>query len=51
MKPACLNNLGNFSLHQFQRLGVIADLDETITSQQQAIRLTPDGHPHKPAYQ
>ena len=28
---------------------ILSDLDEAITAQQQAVRLTPDGHPRKPA--
>jgi hypothetical protein len=33
---------------RFERRGDIADLDEAITAKQQAVRLTPYGHPHKP---
>jgi hypothetical protein len=37
-KPGCLSNLGD-SLHsRFKRLGDIANLDEAITAQQQAVR-------------
>jgi hypothetical protein len=32
----------------FGAWGDIADLDEVITAQQQAVRLAPDGHPDKP---
>ena len=32
---------------RFERLGDIADLDEAITAQRQAVCLTPDGHPDK----
>ena len=35
-------------LHRFERLSDIADLDEAIMTQQQAVRLTPDGHPDRP---
>jgi hypothetical protein len=33
--------------NRFTRLGNLADLDEAITAQQQAVRLTPDDHPAK----
>jgi hypothetical protein len=35
---------------QFERLGDIANIDEAITAQQQAVRCTPDGHYDKPRF-
>jgi hypothetical protein len=45
-----LNHLGNSFLCRFERLGDIADLNEAMTIQQQAVHLTPDGHPHEPGH-
>jgi hypothetical protein len=50
LKPGCLNNLRNSFQSQFEHLGDIANLNEAITAQQQAVSLTPDGHPHNPGF-
>ncbi|KZP27700.1 hypothetical protein FIBSPDRAFT_1040008 [Athelia psychrophila] len=49
-KPAYLSNLGSGYRTRFERLGDLADLENSIASHQQAGALTPDGHPNKPAY-
>ena len=43
----CLGRLGSSLQGRFERLGEIADLHEAITVQEQAVGLTPDGHPGK----
>ncbi|KZP10594.1 hypothetical protein FIBSPDRAFT_1051243, partial [Athelia psychrophila] len=47
-KPGRLTNLGNGRLRRFERLGDLADVENSIASYQQAVALTPDGHPDKP---
>jgi hypothetical protein len=47
--PASLNISITFQ-NWYERLGSIADLNEAITAQQQAIHLTPDVHSDKPTY-
>jgi hypothetical protein len=44
-----LNNLGNSLLGRFERLGDLSDLNKSIMMKEDAVRLTPDGHPDKPA--
>ena len=36
--------------HKFERLGDVADLNEAISAQQQALHLTPDDDPHQPMH-
>ncbi|KAG8806282.1 hypothetical protein FRC19_007342, partial [Serendipita sp. 401] len=48
-KPSRLNNLGNFLLSRFKRLGNLDDMDNAIARHQAAVNLTPDGHPDKPS--
>ena len=37
-----------FFYRRFKRLGGIEDIQKSISSLQDAVRLTPDGHPDKP---
>jgi hypothetical protein len=46
-KPICLGKLGGGLVMRFRCLGEISDACEAITVLQQAVRLTPDGHPDK----
>jgi len=45
-----LSNLGIFFKHRFAHSGQLVDIDNTINAQEQAVRLTPDGHITKPGY-
>ncbi len=46
--PGRFNNLANMLSYRFGRLGKIADLEAAIEAAQDAIALTPDGHPDRP---
>ncbi|KZP20335.1 hypothetical protein FIBSPDRAFT_1044972 [Athelia psychrophila] len=46
---AHLSHLGGGYYARFERLADLADLENAITMEQQALALTPDGHPDKPA--
>ncbi|PVF92049.1 hypothetical protein CPB86DRAFT_791558, partial [Serendipita vermifera] len=47
-KSGHLSNLGSSFQVRFKRLENLADLDNAILYQQQAVNLTPDSHPSKP---
>ena len=49
-KAGRLSDLGNAFLARFQRLGETGDVDNAIKSFKDAVTLTPDGDPDKPAY-
>ncbi|KIJ26628.1 hypothetical protein M422DRAFT_191958, partial [Sphaerobolus stellatus SS14] len=49
-KPSWLNNLGNSLLRQFERLGDITDLNQSVLKLQEAVQLAPDGHPSKSSW-
>jgi hypothetical protein len=44
-----LNNLSNSLSRRFQHLGGLSDLNTSVSVQEDAVRLTPDGHPNKPS--
>ena len=44
-----MNNLGNSLLHCFERLGDVSDINESVLMKQDAVQLTPDGHPDRPS--
>ncbi|KAF8132500.1 hypothetical protein EV363DRAFT_1328599 [Boletus edulis] len=46
--PIGLNSLGNSFRARFDRLGELSDLEDAISTHRDVVRLTPDGHPHKP---
>ena len=48
--PAILSNLGSSLLSRFERAGDAADLDAAIDAGQQAVDLTPPGHPDLAVY-
>ncbi|KAJ7887832.1 hypothetical protein B0H14DRAFT_2162065, partial [Mycena olivaceomarginata] len=43
-----LNNLGSSLLSRCERLGDLSDLNKSIMMKEDAVQLTPDGHPDKP---
>ncbi|KAJ7089150.1 CHAT domain-containing protein [Mycena epipterygia] len=43
-----LNNLGTSLLDRFERLGDLSNLNKSIMMFEDAVQLTPDGHPGKP---
>ncbi|KAJ7835224.1 CHAT domain-containing protein [Mycena leptocephala] len=44
-----LNNLGNSLLTRFEQLGDLDDLNKSVSIREDAVCLTPDGHPEKPS--
>jgi tetratricopeptide (TPR) repeat protein len=44
-----LNNLGNSLFRRFERLGDLGDINKSVLMFQDAVQLTPDGHPDKPS--
>ncbi|KAJ7937990.1 CHAT domain-containing protein [Mycena leptocephala] len=47
-KPSYYSHLGNSLLRRFERLGDLADLNQSVLSCKTAAKLTLDGHPAKP---
>jgi hypothetical protein len=45
-----LNSLGNSLLTRFERLGDLGDLNKSVLRGEDAVYLTPDGHPDKPSW-
>jgi hypothetical protein len=43
-------NLGHSSFHRFARTGDLTDINKSVRMFEQAIGLTPDGHPGKPSF-
>lgn len=48
-KPSWLNSLGNSVLRRFVRLGDLSDLNKSVLILEDAVQLTPDGHPNLPS--
>ncbi|KAJ6624591.1 CHAT domain-containing protein [Mycena sp. CBHHK59/15] len=48
LKPSILNNLGCCLRRRFEQFGELTDIDQAMLSFQEALRLTPDGHPDRP---
>jgi hypothetical protein len=48
-KPSRLNNLGNSLFYRFERLGDLSDINKSVLMKEDAVQLTPDGHPDKPS--
>ncbi|KAJ7842002.1 CHAT domain-containing protein [Mycena olivaceomarginata] len=46
--PGWLNNLGSLLFRRFERLGDLSDINKSVLMNEDAVQLTPDGHPHKP---
>ncbi|KAJ7743643.1 hypothetical protein B0H16DRAFT_1008648 [Mycena metata] len=44
-----LADLGRSLLHRFERLGSLLDINRSVLMFEEAVQLTPDGHPDKPS--